>query len=441
MLRNLLNQRIDSVVEEGAQRLSRNHHRPDFLGAALLLVALVAGSLVFTQPSQLLRDLTWGQLFIPFAGESRWWTPIGAIAIAAAVLFVVRCATAKRPLVDLPGWARTAREADLVGALFLAAALAGVILAFATADPKVAGVLRPGRLVPPRALRSRPSRSWSTCGAPRRPCSPAARCANTPAWGSLLVSFFIGAALIAALIDIPLFARTTIYRDSQLMAALVLVRFLVALPVGAVIGGYLTRHVPSGVVTAVGMACAAGGFGWMTTWQLDTLESFSSNIPLVLCGFGFGLALAPVNAALLASTHHDVHGLASALVVVARMVGMLVGISALTTIGLRRYYAGLDENPLPLATRGLRRQDPVLGVLRHAGRGRDPPGAHRLRRRRDLRGRRGRAGARCSSALPTRGRWTPRGYSAPPAESRSASQVSWPGSSRVQYAASWAPGS
>ena len=221
-----------------------------------------------------------------------------------------------------------------------------MILAFATADPKVQVFSDQGGWYLLGSA-SRPSPSCSTCAAPTHPWSPAARCGVRRPGASLLVSFFIGAALIAALIDIPLFARTTIYRDSQLMAALVLVRFLVALPVGAVIGGYLTRSVPAGVVTAVGMACAAGGFGWMTTWELDTLESFSSNIPLVLCGFGFGLALAPVNAALLASTDDDVHGLASALVVVARMVGMLVGISALTTIGLRRYYSGLDENPLP----------------------------------------------------------------------------------------------
>ena len=70
-------------------------------------------------------------------------------------------------------------------------------------------------------------------------------------------------------------------------------------------------------------------------------------------GFGFGLALAPVNAALLAATDGDVHGVASALLVVARMVGMLVGISALTTIGLRRYYAEPGDLPPPLA--GLRR--------------------------------------------------------------------------------------
>ena len=177
------------------------------------------------------------------------------------------------------------------------------------------------------------------------PIIPTGALRRTPAWGSLAVSFFVGAALIAALIDIPIFARTTIYPDSQLMAALVLVRFLVALPVGAVLGGYLTHRLPAGVVTAAGMACAAVGFVWMSSWHLETLEHASATIPLVICGFGFGLALAPVNAAVLAATDDDVHGLATATVVVARMVGMLVGISALTTIGLRRYYAEQHDMP------------------------------------------------------------------------------------------------
>jgi hypothetical protein len=163
----------------------------------------------------------------------------------------------------------------------------------------------------------------------------------------MLVSLFVGAALIAALIDIPLFARTTVYPDSQLMAALVLVRLLVALPVGAVAGGYLTRALPAGVVTAAGMACAAAAFLWMATWDLESLDHPVATVPLLLGGLGFGLALAPVNAAVLASTDAGVHGLASAFVVVSRMVGMLVGISALTTIGLRRYYA--EQADLPTA--------------------------------------------------------------------------------------------
>ena len=154
-----------------------------------------------------------------------------------------------------------------------------------------------------------------------------------------MVSFFVGAALIAALVDIPIFARVTVYPTSQLDAALVLVRLLVALPVGALAGGFLVRRLPPGLVAAAGMALAAGGFGWMSTWGLTSLSHPVATVPLVLTGLGFGLALAPVNAALLAATEDAVHGVTSALLVVARMVGMLVGISALTTIGLRRYYA------------------------------------------------------------------------------------------------------
>jgi MFS family permease len=310
----------------------------DVPGGLLLLLSLTAGVLVFVQPSPLMQDLTWGRLFIPFAGDGRWLTPVGAVAVVAAVLFVARCLTAARPLVDLRGWVRSMLDADLAGALLLAVALSGVILAFATADPKIQVFSDQGVWY---LLGSAVAATLFVVHQRRAtaPLVPHGSMGRTPAWGSLLVSFFVGAALIAALIDIPLFARTTVYPDSQLQAALVLVRFLVALPVGAVVGGYLTRRYPAGVVTAAGMILAAVGFVLMSRWDLTTLEHASASVALLVGGFGFGLALAPVNAAVLASTDHDVHGLATALVVVARMVGMLVGISALTTIGLRRYYA------------------------------------------------------------------------------------------------------
>ena len=310
----------------------------DWAGAGLLLVALAAGVLTMTQPAPLLQDLTWGQAFIPFVSDGRWLSPVGLVAMVSGLLLLVRCCTAAHPLVDLRGWGRTLRAADLTGALLLGLALAGVILAFATADPKVEVFSEQGlwyllgSLAAAVAFGLHLRRS-------RAPLVPPGAMRRTPAWGSLAVSFFVGAALVAALIDIPLFARTTVHGDSQLMAALVLVRFLIALPVGAVLGGYLSRTLPAGVVTALGMALAAVAFVMMSRWGLTTLDDASSNLPLLLGGFGFGRALAPVNAAVLASTDHDVHGLASALVVVARMVGMLVGISALTTIGLRRYYA------------------------------------------------------------------------------------------------------
>jgi MFS family permease len=336
---------LATAIRRLGPRQSRDG-RPDWISIALIPVVLVPGALTFLEPGSIMRDVTWGQIFIPVAGDSRWFTPAGLVTLVALVALAVRWLTAARPLVDVRGWWADMREADLVGSAFLALALAGVILTFATADPKVA-------VFSPQGV-------WYLLGAlvgaiafllhvrtAQRPLVPRGSLRRTPAWGAMLVSFFIGSALIAALIDIPIFARTTVYGDSQLLAALVLVRFLVALPVGAVIGGYLTHRYPTGIVTGVGMVLAAVGFWLMSRWGLESLSSAAANIPLLVGGFGFGLALAPVNATVLASTDDDVHGLASAFTVVARMVGMLVGISALTTIGLRRYYAEQADLPAP----------------------------------------------------------------------------------------------
>lgn len=328
----------------GASPQPSHERHIDWLGVGLLLLTLASGVLVMVRPAGVLRDLTWGRLFVPFAGDGRWLTPIGLLAMSALLVLLVWCWFAPRPPLHLRDWAGSLLEADLVGALLLATALGGVILAFATADPKVEVFSPRGRWYLLGAATAAIVFWWHVRRA-ANPLVPRHALTRTPAWGALLVSFFIGAALIAALIDIPLFARTTVYPDSQLSAALVLVRFLIALPIGAVAGGYVIRWLPPGVVTAVGMVLAAVGFVLMTRWGLTTIEEPIANLALITGGLGFGLALAPVNAALLAYTDDEVHGVASAFVVVARMVGMLVGISALTTVGLRRYYA--EQTAIP----------------------------------------------------------------------------------------------
>ncbi len=310
----------------------------DVIGAVLGATAVCALALVLIAPHRLTSGLTTGLAYIPYVGDSRWSTPLAFGCYALTTLFLAREVTARRPMLNLRGAGELTSSADLIGAALLGLALAGVVLAFATADPEVE-VLSP--LGPWLLLGTAVATvlfGWRQRVA-AQPLIPREALRARPAWGSVLVSFFVGSALIAALVDIPVFARVTIYENSQLGAALVLVRLLAALPLGALAGGYLLRRAPVASLATVGMLMAAVGFGWMATWGLHALESWTATVPLVLCGFGFGLAIAPVNAALLAATRTDVHGVASALLVVARMVGMLVGISALTTIGLRRFYA------------------------------------------------------------------------------------------------------
>ncbi|GGF32598.1 hypothetical protein GCM10011519_02500 [Marmoricola endophyticus] len=313
---------------------------PDVLSALLLLVGTASAVLLLAEPQTLVTDVELGLAFVPLTGESRWLTPLALAALACLVLLVVRSLTARRPLLDLRGWAASLRQADPLGSALLAVVLACVILTFASADPAVSTFSPAGPWLLAAAAVAAVVLVLHLRRA-RHPLVPRGAMARRPAWGSLLVSFFVGAALIAALVDIPVYARLTTYRDSQLDAALVLVRLLVAIPVGAILGGYAARRVPVALVTAVGMLASAAGFVVMSQWGARTLENPLVTLPLLLTGLGFGLALAPVNAALLDATPASAHGLVSALAVVARMVGMLVGISVLSAVGLRRYYATL----------------------------------------------------------------------------------------------------
>jgi MFS family permease len=344
-------------------------HRPlDRVGLLLAGGLVACGLLVMTQPDAIATDVTLGLALVPVAGDGRWLSPLGIAAAALLLLLLLRCATARHPLVDLRGWRGLARQVDVLGAGLLALALAGVIFAFSTADPQVQVFSPAGPwLLAGSAVAG--AGFWWRNRRVEHPLVPPGSLSAAPAWGALVVSFFVGSALIAALVDIPIFARLTVYNRSQVLAALVLVRFLVGLPVGAFLGGRLTHHLPAGVVTAIGMAASAVGFVLMSRWGLETLHDPWATAPLFLSGLGIGLAMAPVNAALLSATRDETHGVSSALLVVSRTVGKLVGLSALTTIGLRRYYAEQSDLPAPMDVcgQGVSRCKEFSLILQEAG--------------------------------------------------------------------------
>jgi len=139
---------------------------------------------------------------------------------------------------------------------------------------------------------------------------------------SLLVSLLVGVALVAVVVDVPLLARLIHEQvpggsSPATEGAFILVRFLLAVPVGAVVGGALLRRLGDGLVSGLGLVLATIGLAVMTTYGRGSFADFSSYAVLALAGFGIGLALAPVNNAALADAPQDAHGTASALVVVA----------------------------------------------------------------------------------------------------------------------------
>jgi MFS family permease len=163
--------------------------------------------------------------------------------------------------------------------------------------------------------------------------------------GAALTNMLAGAGLMVALVFIPVLAQSSVFGLDPRQSALLLLRLLVGIPIGALCGGVLAGRLRSNRgVAAIGMLIAAFAFALLAGWNQDSLRLHLGSTPLRVAdlelfaaGLGLGLEIAPVSAALLDLVSDPERGAAAAFLTIARMVGMLLGFSAVAGYGLYRF--------------------------------------------------------------------------------------------------------
>lgn len=149
---------------------------------------------------------------------------------------------------------------------------------------------------------------------------------------SALASLFVGAALIIAMADIPIFVDTVL-QGKVLDSGLALLRLTAMIPIGALLGGWLSGRISCRVTGVLGLLFMATGFYLMSRWPIH-LGWQQMTISTMTAGFGFGLVIAPISTTAINAVRARQVGMSSAVVTALRMVGMMLGLAALTSWAL-----------------------------------------------------------------------------------------------------------
>ena len=194
---------------------------------------------------------------------------------------------------------------------------------------------------------------------------------SVPFSSATLVSLLTGYGFATAIIGAAVFVDRVLYGGPG-DQGLALGALAGATALGALVSGLIVRFIPLQLVAVGGLLLSIGGLVAMSSW---TPESSLELVALSLAafGFGFGLTVTPRSTAAVEAAGRRAFGTASAIVTVARMLGMAVGLAILTAYGSttidRLYvevYASSDayRQFIPEALRDRPLRDPqVVGAL------------------------------------------------------------------------------
>ncbi|NNL71371.1 MAG: MFS transporter, partial [Acidimicrobiia bacterium] len=154
------------------------------------------------------------------------------------------------------------------------------------------------------------------------------------------VNFLVGAVLIIAMVDVPLFVNLVVETSllgAAVMSGWVLSGLTAAMALTSYLGGIATERTWYRPVIIAGLIVTSVGFLVVgSAWDAE-VTAWTMAWQLVILGAGFGLVTAPTNSAVVDAAPADQLGTAAGLVIVSRLMGLAVGLSGLTAWTLFRF--------------------------------------------------------------------------------------------------------
>jgi MFS family permease len=169
---------------------------------------------------------------------------------------------------------------------------------------------------------------------------------------ALVVNAVVGAGLVIAMVDVPLFVNSVEVdlERAAVMSGWILSALTAAMAIASYAGGRWTERAWFRPPVLAGVAMSAGAYAWIgASWTADTSYPLFA-VQLALLGAGFGLTVAPTTSAVVDLAPPDQRGAAASVVMVVRLLGLSVGLSALTAWGLARFNALRSTIDLPPLT-------------------------------------------------------------------------------------------
>jgi MFS family permease len=328
---------IVPVATAAASHLFEGHDRPRALGVigALTFLGMAAGPFVGAAilggldverglaslgassdgPLQALFAPSWRWVFyvnvpigiaallIAWAASAGWETPRGrgGVDVVGAVVWTIALGGGLLAVTLLGSPADGGPNPILVSALLATVSVVATIVTI------VRGFRRPDPFLDPRLFRSL---TFSSAAA---------------------VSLLTGYAFATAIVGGAVFVDRVLYGGPE-QQQVALGSLAGATAVGALVSGFAVRYLSLRLVTVVGLVASAAALSWMSHWT-PAVDLREVAVVLAIFGAGFGLTVTPRSTAAVETAGRASFGMASAIVTVARMIGMAIGVAVLTAYG------------------------------------------------------------------------------------------------------------